>query len=320
MQNRLYFPRTTDPNRKPRERHTERTKHAGGPAPKIYPRHTRVAPKTHTPFMQDFQFLLLLQHTPRRLALADRMLATSIACIAAYAPASYATVQTGLMGRTNVHLCVGPTPDELWEEELEQQEHIANMASIADEIAAIKSLASATPSDAISAAKNTATEAIENPEAVGGAEQWDEDRESQAFLQEFAALEKQVIALQQVANSDPEFGTPDRVSALPNDTPGFDSNGNAAIQITSAMRDDVANEDSGAADPTATDLSGAQELDVEALKLSLAQVKVDEEQRWKDAFGAEAAVTYLRKESGGQRNSGDEDADDSGGFEVVGTF
>ena len=85
------------------------------------------------------------------------------------------------------------------------------------------------------------------------------------------------------------------------------------------MRDDAANE---AVVPrsTATDLSGAQELDVEALKLSLAQVKVDEEQRWKDAFGAEAAVTYLRKESGGQRNSGDEDADDSGGFEVVGTF
>ena len=43
-----------------------------------------------------------------------------------------------------------------------------------------------------------------NPEAVGGAEQWDEDRESQAFLQEFAALEKQVIA-PQVANSDPNL-------------------------------------------------------------------------------------------------------------------
>ena len=93
----------------------------------------------------------------------------------------------------------------LWDEELEQMEHVAKMAAMAQEVEALKALAGATQVTAAmtsaSARLLSSDDNVSRNADDGGL--WEEEREAQELLREMAAWDEQVSDLRQVASRDP---------------------------------------------------------------------------------------------------------------------
>jgi hypothetical protein len=107
----------------------------------------------------------------------------------------------------------------LWDEEIEQMEHVAKLAAMAQEVEALKALAGATQATAamtsasakllssLSSDDGDGRESADGdgPRTVDDGELWEEEREAQELLREMAAWDEQVNDLRQVASRDPNL-------------------------------------------------------------------------------------------------------------------
>ena len=117
--------------------------------------------------------------------------------LATFRPAAEQRAWTKMMGLKE---------EPLWDDEIEQMQHVARMAAMAQEVEALKALAGATQPTAAMTSASARLLASTNDEASSDADGlWEEEREAQQLLHEMAAWDEQVSELRQVAERDPRY-------------------------------------------------------------------------------------------------------------------
>lgn len=114
----------------------------------------------------------------------------------------------------------------MWDEELEQFEHVRKMAAISEEIESLKAMVGATQGISAMTAMTVAKLQLSANSGSSGKsnttssysdandnELWDEEVESMELLREMAAWDAEVNKLKAVASLDPVFGSDKAMSS-----------------------------------------------------------------------------------------------------------